>query len=50
MALWIYATVAFQFDAPDLLQKPSVEWVLGWLPVAIGMGLAWRARLKKAPR
>ncbi len=43
-ALWIYATVAFQFDAPDLLQKPSVEWLLGWLPVAIGMGLAWRAR------
>lgn len=49
MALWIYATVAFQFDAPDLLQKPSVEWVLGWLPVAIGMGLVWRARLEKRP-
>lgn len=42
LALWIYATVAFQFDAPDLLQKPSVEWLLGWLPVAIGMGLMWR--------
>jgi hypothetical protein len=44
LALWIYATVAFQFDAPDLLQRPSVEWLLGWLPLAIGMGLGWRAR------
>ncbi len=48
LALWIYATVAFQFDAPDLLQKPSVEWLLGWLPVAIGMGLAWRTRESQA--
>lgn len=44
LALWIFATVAFQFDAPELMQKPSVEWFLGWLPVAMSMGLAWRVR------
>jgi O-antigen ligase len=42
LALWVYASVAFQFDAPDVLEKPSVEWLLGWLPIAISMGLAWR--------
>jgi O-antigen ligase len=44
LALWVFATVAFQFDAPELLQKPSVEWFLGWLPLAMSMGLAWRVR------
>jgi O-antigen ligase len=42
LALWVFSTVAFQFDAPELLQKPSVEWLMGWLPLAIGMGLLWR--------
>jgi O-antigen ligase len=42
LALWVYASIALQFDTPDLLQKPGVEWLLGWLPVAMGMGLAWR--------
>jgi hypothetical protein len=26
------------------MQKPSVEWFLGWLPLAMSMGLAWRVR------
>ncbi|WP_326937886.1 glycosyltransferase [Frateuria sp. Soil773] len=42
LALWVYASVALQFDAPDLLQKPGVEWLLVWLPLAMGLGLAWR--------
>jgi hypothetical protein len=42
LALWIYASVAWQFDAPELMQKPDVEWLLGWLPLSISMGLAWR--------
>jgi O-antigen ligase len=44
LALWVFATVAFQFDAPELMQKPAVEWFLGWLPVAMSMGLSWRAQ------
>jgi O-antigen ligase len=44
LALWVFSTVAFQFDAPELMQKPSVEWLMGWLPLAISMGLAWRVR------
>jgi O-antigen ligase len=44
LALWIYASVAWQFDAPMLLRRPDVEWLLGWLPLAMSMGLAWRIR------
>ncbi|MBE1162313.1 O-antigen ligase family protein [Dyella acidiphila] len=44
LALWVFSTVAFQFDAPELMQKPSVEWLMGWLPLAISMGLAWRVQ------
>jgi O-antigen ligase len=47
LALWIFSSVAFQFDAPDLMQKPSVEWLMGWLPLAIGMGLAWRVQMMR---
>jgi O-antigen ligase len=44
LALWVFSTVAFQFDAPELMQKPSVEWLMGWLPLAISMGLMWRVK------
>jgi O-antigen ligase len=44
LALWLYASVAWQFDAPFLMQKPDVEWLLGWLPLAVSLGLAWRVR------
>lgn len=44
LALWVFSTVAFQFDAPELFQKPSVEWLMAWMPFAISMGLAWRVR------
>jgi O-antigen ligase len=44
LALWVFSTVAFQFDAPELMQKPSVEWLMGWLPLAISMGLLWRVQ------
>ncbi|WP_323137528.1 glycosyltransferase [Dyella subtropica] len=44
LALWIYASVAWQFDAPQLLRRPDVEWLLGWLPLAMSVGLAWRIR------
>lgn len=44
LALWVYASVAWQFDAPQLLRRPDVEWLLGWLPLAMSMGLAWRIR------
>lgn len=44
LALWIYASVAWQFDAPQMLRRPDVEWLLGWLPLAMSVGLAWRIR------
>jgi len=48
LALWIYASVAWQFDAPQLLRRPDVEWLLGWLPVAMSVGLSWRIRARGA--
>lgn len=43
LALWVYTSVALQFDMPDMMLKPDVDWLLFWLPVALGMGLAWRS-------
>jgi len=48
LALWIYASVAWQFDAPQLLRRPDVEWLFGWLPVALGLGLSWSIRPRGA--
>ncbi|MFK2878135.1 glycosyltransferase [Rhodanobacter hydrolyticus] len=42
LALWVYTSVALQFDTPDIMLKPDVNWLLFWLPLALGMGLAWR--------
>lgn len=50
LALWVFSTVAFQFDAPELMQKPSVEWLMGWLPLAISLGLAWRLQDSRGDR
>ncbi|AFC84745.1 O-antigen ligase family protein [Frateuria aurantia] len=43
--LWVYGSVATQFDAPQLLIQPDVEWALLWLPVAMALGLRWRRLL-----
>jgi len=48
LALWIYASVAWQFDAPQLLRRPDVEWLLGWLPLALSLGLSWSIRTRGA--
>jgi len=48
LALWIYASVVWQFDAPLLLRRPDVEWLLGWLTVALSIGLSWRIRHQQA--
>gem|GEM_PF-38937 len=49
LAMWVYASVAWQFDAPQMLRRPDVEWLLGWLPLAMSIGLAWRIRDDGAP-
>ncbi len=35
LLLWIYATIALQFDMPQLLNSPRPGWLLVWLPFAL---------------
>jgi len=44
LALWVYGSVALQFDMPQLLASPRPGWLLVWLPFALSLGLAWRER------
>jgi O-antigen ligase len=44
LALWVYASVALQFDMPQLLDSPRPGWLLVWLPVALALWLELDAR------
>jgi O-antigen ligase len=39
LGLWVFSTVALQLDGPALLMSPRPEWLLTWLPLAIGAAL-----------
>jgi O-antigen ligase len=49
LALWVYASVAMQFDMPQLLDSPRPGWLLVWLPVALALWLELDA-CRTAPR
>jgi O-antigen ligase len=40
LTMWVFSTVALQFDGPSLLLSPRAEWLLTWLPVAVAVVLA----------
>ncbi|WP_240151775.1 O-antigen ligase family protein [Oleiagrimonas citrea] len=40
LGLWVFASVALQFDGPSLLRSPRPEWLLTWLPFALALMLA----------
>ena len=42
LALWVYSTMAMQFDAASLTGTPRAEWFISWLPVGLAMLLPWR--------
>ncbi|WP_329742044.1 O-antigen ligase family protein [Dyella sp. A6] len=44
LGLWVYASVALQFDMPQLLDSPRPGWLLIWLPFVLSLGLEARAR------
>jgi O-antigen ligase len=50
LGLWVYASVALQFDMPQLLDSPRPGWLLIWLPFALALGLEARARQARASR
>ncbi|WP_176509976.1 MULTISPECIES: O-antigen ligase family protein [Pseudomonas] len=41
LSLWIYSTMAMQFDAASLTTTPRAEWFVSWLPVGLVMLLPW---------
>ncbi|WP_194789758.1 O-antigen ligase family protein [Pseudomonas sp. UFMG81] len=41
LGLWIFSTLAMQFDAASLTGTPRAEWFISWLPVALVMLLPW---------
>jgi len=42
LALWVYSTMAMQFDAASLTGTPRAEWFVSWLTVGLAMLLPWR--------
>lgn len=49
LGLWVYASVALQFDMPQLLDSPRPGWLLIWLPFALALGLEARDRARREP-
>jgi len=41
LGLWIYSTMAMQFDAASLTATPRAEWFVSWLIVGLAMLLPW---------
>jgi O-antigen ligase len=41
--LWVFASVAVQFDLPHLLDSPRPGWLITWLPLALSTMLGRRA-------
>ena len=41
MGLWVFSTLAMQFDAASLTDTPRAEWFISWLPVGLAMALVW---------
>ncbi|UVM24501.1 O-antigen ligase family protein [Pseudomonas wadenswilerensis] len=45
MGLWLFSSLAMQFDAASLTGTPRAEWFISWLPVGLATVLVWvRAR------
>lgn len=44
LALWVFSTVSLMTDGIGLWRKPNADWLIMWLPVAMGMVLGQRLR------
>lgn len=40
LATWVFAMIMVQFDLPHLLDSPRPDWLITWLPLALGFSLA----------
>ncbi|GGA28964.1 O-antigen ligase family protein [Dyella nitratireducens] len=43
LGLWVFGSVAVQFDLPHLLDSPRPGWLITWLPLALSTMLGRRA-------
>lgn len=41
VGVWIFSTLAMQFDAASLTGSPRAEWFISWLPVGLASVLVW---------
>lgn len=47
LALWAFSTVSLMTDGIGLWLKPNADWLITWLPVALGMVLAQRRAMAR---
>ncbi|MCU1729503.1 O-antigen ligase family protein [Pseudomonas sp. 7P_10.2_Bac1] len=48
VGMWVFSTVAMQFDAASLLDTPRAEWFITWLPIAVATLLSFKTAQGKA--
>ena len=42
LGMWVFSTLAMQFDAASLLGTPRAEWFITWLPIAVATLLTFK--------
>jgi len=45
IGIWLFSTLAMQFDAASMSGTPRAEWFISWLPIGLASVLVW-ARVK----
>lgn len=48
LGLWVFGTIAVQFDLPHLLDSPRPGWLITWLPLALSLTFARQTPAKPA--
>ena len=48
IGMWVFSTLAMQFDAASLLDTPRAEWFITWLPIAVATLLSFKPACREA--
>jgi len=41
IGIWLFSTLAMQFDAASMTGTPRAEWFISWLPIGLASALVW---------
>ncbi|MHC8316515.1 O-antigen ligase family protein [Pseudomonas sp. LB3P31] len=41
LGIWVFSTLAMQFDAASMSGTPRAEWFISWLPIGLASVLVW---------